>query len=169
MTGVYYSESIRVALMNKTANPPVPVLQLRVIIEAEDFDAAIAFYRDALGLPEQAAFEDDGEARVSILDAGRATLEIANPAQKRMIDLVETGVPQRPGIRLAFEVMDGRGVTAQLETAGAIIVGEPRETPWKSLNSRLEAPAEQQITIFEELEGLKDRTQRPGFATADQR
>ncbi|GAB2818673.1 hypothetical protein GCM10027022_05910 [Alpinimonas psychrophila] len=169
MVSVYYSDSIRVALMSKAANQPVPVLQLRVIVEAEDFDAAIAFYRDALGLPEQAAFEGDGDARVSILDAGRATLEIANPAQKRMIDLVETGAPQRPGIRLAFEVTDGRGVTAQLETAGAVIVGDPRETPWKSLNSRLEAPAGQQITIFEELERLQDRTQRPGFGTNAQR
>ena len=33
------------------------MLQLRLVIEAEDFDAAVAFYRDALGLPEQAAFE----------------------------------------------------------------------------------------------------------------
>lgn len=58
-----------------------PVRQLRVVVAAEDFEAALAFYRDALGLPQLAAFEDDGDARVAILDAGRATLELANPAQ----------------------------------------------------------------------------------------
>lgn len=35
---------------------PPSVLQLRVVIEADDFDDALAFYRDALGLSETAAF-----------------------------------------------------------------------------------------------------------------
>ena len=155
--------------MSTHKNDSAHVLQLRVIVEAEDFDAAIAFYRDTLGLPEQAAFEGDGDARVSILDAGRATLEISNPAQKRMIDQVETGERQRPGIRLAFEVTDGRDVTTRLAAVGATIIGEPRETPWRSLNSRLEAPAGLQITVFEELEGMTERTQSAGFGTADAR
>ena len=38
------------------------VLQLRLVVEVDDFDAAVAFYRDVLGLPEQAAFEGDGDA-----------------------------------------------------------------------------------------------------------
>ena len=37
------------------------VLQLRLVVEVDDFDAAVAFYRDVLGLPEQAAFEGDGD------------------------------------------------------------------------------------------------------------
>lgn len=160
---------LTVAIMNTHTNDPAAVLQLRVIVEADDFDAAVAFYRDALGLPEQAAFEGDGEARVSILDAGRATLEISNPAQKRMIDEVETGERQGPGIRLAFEVSDARGVTTRLEAAGAFIMGEPHETPWKSLNSRLDAPPGLQITVFQELESTPERTQRAGFGTADAR
>ena len=73
--------------------PNERVLQLRVVVEAEDFDTALRFYRDVLGLTEQAAFQGDGDARVAILDAGRATLELANPAQKRMIDDVEVGRP----------------------------------------------------------------------------
>lgn len=152
--------------MDETTNDSNTVLQLRVVVEADDFDAAVAFYRDTLGLPEQLAFEGDGDARVAILDAGRATLEIANPAQKRMIDQLETGDVQRPGIRLAFEVTDARGVTTRLAAAGAVVVGEPRETPWRSLNSRLEAPTGQQLTVFEELEGSAERAQRAGFGTA---
>lgn len=127
--------------------------QLRLVVEVEDIDAALAFYRDALGLPELAAFEGEGDARVAILDAGRATLELANPAQKRMIDRVEADGQPSPRIRVAFEVDDTDGVTRRLEGAGAQLVAAPVETPWRSLNSRLNAPAELQLTIFQELDG----------------
>jgi predicted enzyme related to lactoylglutathione lyase len=146
-----------------------PVLQLRVVVEAEDYDAALAFYRDVLGLPEQAAFEGEGDARVTILEAGRATLEIANPAQKRMIDEVEVGRPVSPKIRLAFEVTDADGTTRALAAAGATVIAPPTETPWRSLNSRLDAPAGLQITLFQELETLEERTSREGFGTAADR
>ncbi|SDR88019.1 VOC family protein [Agrococcus carbonis] len=127
--------------------------QLRLVVETSDFEAALAFYRDALGLPELAAFAGEGDARVAILDAGRATLELANPAQKRMIDRVEAGGHASPRIRVAFEVEDAAGVTRRLEDAGATLVAEPVETPWRSLNSRLDAPADLQLTIFQELDG----------------
>jgi predicted enzyme related to lactoylglutathione lyase len=149
-----------------TESTPRPVLQLRVVVEAEDYDAAVAFYRDVLGLPEQAAFEGEGDARVAILEAGRATLELANPAQKRMIDDIEVGRPVSPKIRLAFEVTDAGGTTRSLVGAGATLIAPPTETPWRSLNSRLEAPAGLQITLFEELETLEQRTTRAGFGTA---
>jgi predicted enzyme related to lactoylglutathione lyase len=156
--------------MTSTSDPtPPPVLQLRVVVEAEDYDAALAFYRDALGLPEQAAFEGEGDARVTILEAGRATLEIANPAQKRMIDQVEVGRPVSPKIRLAFEVTDADGTTRSLVDAGATLIAPPTETPWRSLNSRLETPAGLQITLFQELEALDERATRDGFGTAGER
>ncbi|MFG1654842.1 VOC family protein [Micromonospora sp. NPDC049275] len=134
------------------AEHPVPVVrQLRLVVEAADHEAAVAFYRDALGLPEEAAFTGDGDARVVILDAGRATLEIANPAQKRMIDEVEVGRQVAPRLRVAFEVGDARATTARLVAAGASEIAPPTRTPWQSLNSRLDAPADLQITVFEEL------------------
>jgi catechol 2,3-dioxygenase-like lactoylglutathione lyase family enzyme len=139
------------------------VLQLRLVVEADDFEEAVAFYRDVLGLPQQAAFEADGDARVVILDAGRATLELANPAQVEMIDRVEVGHRASPKFRVAFEVTDADGVTQRLVDAGAELIAAPRETPWRSLNSRLDAPGGIQLTLFEELESLEERSQRPGF------
>jgi predicted enzyme related to lactoylglutathione lyase len=127
-------------------------MQLRLVVEAEDFNEALAFYRDALGLTEQAAFQGDNDARVVILDAGRATLELCNTAQREMIDLVEVGHPASPKIRVAFEVTDTHGATTRLVEAGATLIGAPVQTPWRSLNSRLAAPAGLQITLFEELE-----------------
>lgn len=129
-----------------------PVIQMRLVVEADDYDDAVRFYRDALGLPEEAAFEGDGDARVAILQAGRATLEIANPAQKRMIDEVEVGRQVAPRMRVAFEVADSAAATDELVAAGATLVAEPTETPWRSLNARLDAPAGLHITLFQELD-----------------
>lgn len=128
------------------------VKQLRLVVEAEDYDEAVRFYRDVLGLEEEEAYEGEGDARVMILGAGRATLELANPAQKRMIDDVEVGRPVAPHMRVAFEVADGAGMTGRLVDAGAELIASPRETPWRSRNSRLGAPAGLQITLFEELD-----------------
>jgi catechol 2,3-dioxygenase-like lactoylglutathione lyase family enzyme len=127
------------------------VRQLRLVVEAEDFAEAVAFYRDVLGLPEHLAYSGDGDARVVILDAGRATLEIANSAQKQMIDEVEVGRPVAPRIRVAFEVDDAVARTGEAVAAGATELAPPTRTPWRSLNARLEAPAGLQITLFEEL------------------
>src|SRR5918998_2816586 len=117
-----------------------PVRQMRLVVEAEDYDAALRFFRDVLGLREEEAYSGPGEARVAILDAGRATLEIANPAQKRMIDEVEVGRQVAPRIRVAFEVDDTRTATRRLVDAGAGENAPPTVTPWQSLNSRLDAP-----------------------------
>lgn len=128
------------------------VRQLRLVVAAEDYAAAVAFYRDVLGLPEREAISGPDGAHVTILDAGRATLELANPAQRRFIDDVEVGRQVAPRLRVAFEVDDTRTVTAELVAAGADEVAPPTETPWRSLNSRLDAPAGLQITLFEELD-----------------
>jgi catechol 2,3-dioxygenase-like lactoylglutathione lyase family enzyme len=131
------------------------VTQLRLVVETEDFEAALAFYRDALGLPELESYEGDGGARVSILHVASATLELSNPAQVRLIDEVEVGRPaSRPyslSIRVAFEVADAAATATALEAAGATLVAPPTVTPWRSLNARLEAPGGLQITAFQEL------------------
>ena len=129
--------------------PTPPVRQLRLVVEADDFDAAVAFYRDTLGLPVELDLEGDSGEHVVILDAGRATLELSNPAQVAMIDEVEVGRRVAPRLRVAFEVDDATAATDALVRAGAELVAPPTRTPWDSLNSRLEAP-ELQITLFEE-------------------
>lgn len=131
--------------------------QLRLVVHAEDHDAALRFFRDVLGMPEQESYAGDGGARVAILDAGRATLELANPAQIDMIDEVEVGRRGvAPRLRVAFEVPDAVAATAAAEQAGATVVAPPTRTPWDSLNSRLEAPAGLQVTLFQELGGAPE-------------
>jgi catechol 2,3-dioxygenase-like lactoylglutathione lyase family enzyme len=132
--------------------PAGEVRQLRVVATAQDFEGALAFYRDVVGMPQAEAYEAEGGARVAILDAGRATLELANPAQVRFIDRVETdGDAPSDRIRLAFEVDDTVSVVSRLVGGGAALEASPRETPWRSVNARLRGPADVQLTLFQEL------------------
>ena len=126
------------------------VRQLRLVVTVEDYEAAVRFYRDVLGLPEQAAFATP-DGRVTILEAGRATLELADPAQAEFIDRVEVGRQVAGHIRVAFEVDDATAATTELAGAGAELIAPPTRTPWDSLNARLEAPGGLQLTLFEEL------------------
>ncbi|MGB8362786.1 MAG: VOC family protein [Acidimicrobiia bacterium] len=132
------------------------VKQLRLVVEAEDFEEAVVFYRDVLGLREEFSVESEGHSLVVALHAGRATLEIVNPAQRRLIDELEVGREVSRKFRVAFQVDDAEADTVRLVEAGAQLIAEPTETPWRSLNSRLEAPAGLQITLFEELDPAND-------------
>jgi catechol 2,3-dioxygenase-like lactoylglutathione lyase family enzyme len=135
--------------IDPTASDRPVVRQLRVVVTATDYDEAIHFYRDVLGLPEEAAFSSP-DGRVVILDAGRATLELADPGHAAFIDEVEVGRRVAGHIRLAFEVDDTEAATATLAAAGARVIAAPARTPWQSLNSRLEGPAGLQLTLFAE-------------------
>ena len=119
--------------------------ELRLVVTAEDFGSALHFYRDVLGLREQESYTANG-GHVTILEAGRATLELNDPPYAEYIDEVEVG--RRAAIRVAFEVEDTRVATDDLVEAGAQLVAPPTATPWDTLNSRLEGPAGLQLTLF---------------------
>jgi uncharacterized glyoxalase superfamily protein PhnB len=127
------------------------VLQMRLVVEAEDYDEAVRFYRDVLGAEQELQIHGDDGGKVTILQVGRATLELSNPAQVDLIDRVEVGRRVSPKLRVAFEVADAEGATQELVSAGAELIASPTRTPWDSLNSRLTAPAGLQLTLFEEL------------------
>ena len=127
-----------------------PVLQMRLVLTVDNFDEVLAFYRDHLGMPEEAAFST-GDRRVAILNAGRATLEIADPGHAVYKDEVEVGRRVAGHIRVAFEVQDTVAKTDELVGEGATLVAPPVTTPWNSLNSRLDAPGDLQLTLFEAL------------------
>jgi lactoylglutathione lyase len=85
---------------------------------------------------------------VTILEAGRATLELTDPPHAAYVDEVEVGRRVAGHIRVAFEVEDSAAATATLAAAGATVLAEPTRTPWDSLNARLEGPAGLQLTLF---------------------
>ena len=123
------------------------VTELRLSVTAPDYDDALTFYRDQLGLREQASYSSPG-GRLTILAAGRATLELADPAYAAYIDEVEVGRRVAGHVRVAFEVADSAEVAGRLSRAGAEVVAPPTRTPWDSLNARLEGPAGLQLTVW---------------------
>jgi catechol 2,3-dioxygenase-like lactoylglutathione lyase family enzyme len=126
---------------------PGPVREMRLVVTATDFDEAVRFYRDVLGLAERASYNSP-DGRVVILEAGLATLEIADPAQAEFIDRVEVGRRVAGPIRVAFEVADAAATLQALAAAGATVLAEATRTPWGTDNARLEGPAGLQLTLF---------------------
>jgi catechol 2,3-dioxygenase-like lactoylglutathione lyase family enzyme len=124
----------------------VAVKELRLALTVADYDAALAFYRDTLGLPLLEAWSDDG--RVVLLDAGRATLELLDATHAAAVDSVEVGRRVAGPVRVALEVDDSEAVAESLVAAGATRLGGPIETPWRHRNVRLEAPDGLQLTLF---------------------
>jgi lactoylglutathione lyase len=121
--------------------------ELRLALTVDDFDAALAFYRDALGLEPLDMWVAPG-ARGALLDAGRATLELFDEGQAAMVDEVEVGRRVAPKVRIAFRVEDSTSLADALEAAGAERVAGPVETPWRDVNVRLNAPDGMQLTLF---------------------
>jgi predicted enzyme related to lactoylglutathione lyase len=138
--------------MTEGAHERPPVLQMRLVVEVDDYDEAVRFYRDVLGASEELQVHGAHGEKVTILDVGRATLELSNRAQVEMIDAVEVGRRVSPHIRVAFEVDDVETATHRLVGAGAELVAPPTRTPWDSLNARLGGPADLQLTLFQELD-----------------
>ena len=123
--------------------------ELRLVVTTDDLDAAIHAYGDVLGMPQLAAYGSEG-GRVVILDAGRATLELADDAHAAHVDDVEVGRRVAGPIRVALRVADVGAATDALGAAGATLIAPPTRTPWGSRNSRLDAAGELQLTLFED-------------------
>jgi lactoylglutathione lyase len=123
------------------------VTELRVALTVANFDEALAFYREALGL-EQVADWSSEEGRVVLLEAGRATLELLDEAQAEMVDAIEAGRRVSGAVRLALEVADSERTARQLVAAGAEHVAPPVTTPWGDRNARVRTPDGMQLTLF---------------------
>jgi len=121
--------------------------EFRVVLTVPDFDRALAFYRDALGL-EQVADWSGENGRVVLLAAGRATLELFDESQAAYVDEVEAGRRVSGTVRLAVEVPDSEETARRLVAAGAEEVAAPVTAPWGDRNARVQAPDGMQLTLF---------------------
>jgi lactoylglutathione lyase len=124
-----------------------PVRELRLALTVEDYEQAVEFYRDVLGLPVIQSW-DQPSGSGAILDAGRATLELLSVAQAELVDEVEVGARVAGPVRLALEVDNSEKTAAELVAAGAELIAGPVVTPWSHRNVRLRAPDGMQLTLF---------------------
>ena len=123
------------------------VEELRLVLTVSDFEAAVALYRDALGLAELADWSE-GDAKIVVLDAGRATVELVNEEQAETIDRVEVGSRVSGPVRIAFKVADSEATARQLAQAGGEMVADAVTTPWNDRNVRMRDPEGMQLTLF---------------------
>jgi lactoylglutathione lyase len=124
-----------------------PVHELRAALTVGDYQEALRFYRDALGLPVVEEWEEPTGSG-AVLDAGRATLEVLSTPQAELVDRVEVGERVAGFVRLALEVDDSAATADALAAAGAAVIGGPVVTPWSHRNVRLRAPDGMQLTLF---------------------
>jgi lactoylglutathione lyase len=123
------------------------VEELRLVLTVSDFEAAVAIYRDALGLAQLENWSD-GDAQIVLLDGGRATLELVNEEQAKMIDRVEVGTRVSGPVRIAFKVADSEATAERLAHAGAEQVADLVTTPWNDRNLRMRDTDGMQLTLF---------------------
>ena len=124
-------------------------VELRVVLTVPDFDEAVGFYRDALGLEQIADWSGD-DGRVILLDAGHATLELFDERQAESVDRIEAGRRVSGQVRLAVATDDLDGLAQRLLAAGATAEASPVVPPWGGRNARLRAPDGLQLTLFDE-------------------
>jgi methylmalonyl-CoA/ethylmalonyl-CoA epimerase len=122
-------------------------MELRVVLTVPDFDEALGFYRDALGLQQLADWSGD-DGRVILLDAGRATIELFDERQADSVDRIEAGRRVSGQVRLAVSVEDLDTASAALVAAGATAEAQPVVPPWGGRNARLRTPDGMQLTLF---------------------
>jgi len=124
-----------------------PVKELRVAVTVDDYDGALRFYRDVLGLPVVESWTGPSGSG-AVLAAGRATLELLSAAQAALVDEVEVGERVAGPVRFAIEVDDSVATAEALTAGGARRLGGPVVTPWSHRNVRLRAPDGMQLTLF---------------------
>jgi lactoylglutathione lyase len=127
------------------------VHELRIALTVDDYDTAVAFYRDAMGLDEVESWVRPN-GRGTILHAGRATLELFDRQQAETLDDIEVGRRVSGVVRLALHVDDPEASAGALVEAGGEREHDLVVTPWGDRNARVRAPDGMQLTLFRPVE-----------------
>jgi NAD(P)-dependent dehydrogenase (short-subunit alcohol dehydrogenase family)/catechol 2,3-dioxygenase-like lactoylglutathione lyase family enzyme len=123
--------------------------ETRIALTVADFDQALAFYRDGLGLALVEDWTASETGRSVVLAAGRASLELLDERDAAYTDQVEIGARVAGPTRLAFEVGSVAGAAASLQERGAAALHAPVHTTWGTLTQRLQAPDGMQISLYQ--------------------
>jgi len=109
----------------------VPAKRAGAILAVSDFEAALAFYRDRLGLDVEAVYDDPPYATLTAAGARISLAEHGHPAEDRPgVTMAAPEDPARANVVLVLEVDDAREVYRQLADEGVPFLAEPYEPPW---------------------------------------
>lgn len=114
------------------------ILASRTLLHPADFDATLAFYRDALGLAVAREF-GSGDHRGVVFFAGGGFIEV-----------VGTGPPRgRPGIELWLQVRSMADTVQELTGRGVALARRPTLESWGLLEAWLDDPDGVRIHLVE--------------------
>jgi uncharacterized glyoxalase superfamily protein PhnB len=99
----------------------------RIIVSVADRKRALAFYRDALGLPEK--YEIGEIAVLTIPGTGSELMLHERPP-----------TPGLAGVAISFQVEDVDAATAAAVAAGASVIDVPADQPWGERQAVLADP-----------------------------
>jgi len=129
-----------------------PVDELRIALTVDDFDQAMRFYRDILGLRVDKEWHTSTGNGV-VFSVERGTLEVVDVPDAESIDIAEVGSVVGERVRLAMRVRGVDEVQRAVTSGGATLLGGPVLTPWGGHNARVRTPDGIQLTLFEESDG----------------
>ena len=125
------------------------VREVRITLTVEDFDQAVRFYRDRLGLAVVEEWQRP-EGRGVILSLGpQTTLELFDGPQADFVDQVEVGRRVSGAVRLALSVPDAQAAAEAFQQAGALVLSPERQMPWGDHNARVQTPDGMQVTLYQ--------------------
>lgn len=105
------------------------VLQSRVLLAPENFDASVEFYERRLGLVRYREWGQPGHRGVVFFLGGG------------YLELNEGAVARAPhGVRLWLQVADVERTLAELQSAGVAIAEPPERKPWGLVEMVVEDP-----------------------------
>jgi catechol 2,3-dioxygenase-like lactoylglutathione lyase family enzyme len=114
-------------------------MRFQFVFRAADYDRAVAFYRDALGLRISYSW-DRGDDRGTMFEAASGIIEVVSD------DLGLRG-PKKLGV--SIEVDDVEARYAACLAAGVAIEGELAERPWGTREFVVLDPDGNAVTFFE--------------------
>lgn len=123
--------------------------ELRMVITVDDFEEAVRFYGETLGLAVDEEWDTE-EGRGVIFEAGKATLEIFDRTQKESNDRLEAGRLVPGDVRIALRVEDVDDAFHRSVVEGAPLMSHPIDAPWGDRIARLQTPHGMQMTLFAE-------------------
>lgn len=120
--------------------------QFRFMFTARDYEAAVAFYRDGVGLPVDHSWDYSPSDRGTVFQAGPAIIEVFGAAPD--VDYVK---PQGMGILLQVDDADRWYQTVQ--ERGLPVLQAPTSYPWGQRVLRLTDPDGIVVSFFSPVKG----------------
>jgi predicted enzyme related to lactoylglutathione lyase len=122
-------------------------------ITVSDPEAALAFYRDALGLPVAQDVSSGGHRWITLGEAGGAQIVLSDPEAGRspedgevLEELVVKGV-MGPWV---FATDDLDGLFDRAVAAGAEVVSEPADQPWGPRDAAFRDPSGNVVRVLQQ-------------------